>query len=201
MQAEAPNRQGVEERAEHHVDVQSAVVAGASLALVVGHQPHVLLVAGDGKLTFPLGQRDRHPEPLGGAALIGLQFVVGGERRIGRGGGGHDAAVGLDSLAGQLHSHRFHARDVLCTPSQHRRPRALGVGSEAAFTHLPYGVSTTVAGLSVSGPDRIFTVRRFAADRCPAPTPTPPTPAGRRGSVPTRRPSAHRPGRGGTGAP
>ena len=112
MQAESANRQRVEERAEHDVDVQRTVVRRAGVALVVGDQPHVLVIAGDHELAFPLGRRHRHTESLGGAGFIGQQVVVGRECRVGVGGSGHDPAVGLDSLAGQLDSHRFHAPGV-----------------------------------------------------------------------------------------
>ncbi|COY37592.1 Uncharacterised protein [Mycobacterium tuberculosis] len=55
MQPKATNRQRIEEWTEHQIDVQCTVVCCAPFTLVVSHQPHVLLVAGDGELAFPLG--------------------------------------------------------------------------------------------------------------------------------------------------
>src|SRR5271166_5772427 len=106
----------------------------------------------------------------------------------------HDPAVGLDPVAGQLHSCGFHARYVVATPGQNRRPAMLCL--VRARTHL-----STVSDASTCAPpvrevgankDPAATERRRrptaaapgATVPCPAPRPTPRTRGHRRAAAP-----------------
>jgi hypothetical protein len=99
VQTGPADRQRIEERAEHHVDVHGTVVGLARLALVIGDEPHVFLVAGDRHLPFPFGDADVERQPLGGAAVVGHQVIGGAERRIGCRRRGDDPAVDLHPVA------------------------------------------------------------------------------------------------------
>src|SRR5271163_2652421 len=73
-------------------------------------------------------------------------------RWVGGGGRGHNAAIGPDSLARQLDSYRFHARDVLRTPSQSTSPARRAESDQRGLRSLLYRRTCprTVASLSVT---------------------------------------------------
>ncbi|KLL96330.1 hypothetical protein NJ76_16420 [Rhodococcus sp. IITR03] len=110
--------QGVEERTEHHIDVECPTEGGPLMVdAVVGH-PDALFGPGEGHVPLTRSEGGAHRQSAGDTVLVRHQVVRRAEGRMVGALRTHDATGRLDTAAGELYSYRLHPRHIGRTPRE-----------------------------------------------------------------------------------